>query len=56
MIELTLMKTPDKASELENQNLETEGERIPSKVGERDFVIVLALKEKHSPQRNLVSN
>ncbi|WP_049500595.1 23S rRNA (pseudouridine(1915)-N(3))-methyltransferase RlmH, partial [Streptococcus oralis] len=44
MIELTDEKTPDKASELENQKiLETEGERILSKVGERDFVVVLAI-------------
>ncbi len=57
MIELTDEKTPDKASELENQKiLETEGERILSKVGERDFVVVLAIEGKHSPQRNLVSN
>ena len=45
MIELTDEKTPDKASELENQKiLETEGERILSKVGERDFVVVLAIE------------
>ena len=47
MIELTDEKTPDKASELENQKiLETEGERILSKVGERDFVVVLAIEGK----------
>lgn len=47
MIELTDEKTPDKASELENKKiLETEGERIFSKVGERDFVIVLAIEGK----------
>ena len=47
MIELTDEKTPDKASELENQKiLETEGERIISKVGERDFVVVLAIEGK----------
>ena len=47
MIELTDEKTPDKASELENQKiLETEGERILSKIGERDFVIVLAIEGK----------
>ena len=45
MIELTDEKTPDKASELENQKiLETEGERILSKVGERDFAVVLAIE------------
>lgn len=47
MIELTDEKTPDKASELENQKiLETEGERILSKVRERDFVVVLAIEGK----------
>lgn len=47
MIELTDEKTPDKASELENQKiLDTEGERILSKVGERDFVVVLAIEGK----------
>ena len=47
MIELTDEKTPDKASELENQKiLETEGERILSKVGKRDFVVVLAIEGK----------
>ena len=47
MIELTDEKTPDKASELENQKiLETEGARILSKVGERDFVLVLAIEGK----------
>lgn len=47
MIELADEKTPDKASEIENQKiLETEGERILSKVGERDFVVVLAIEGK----------
>lgn len=47
MIELTDEKTSDKASELENQKiLETEGARILSKVGERDFVVVLAIEGK----------
>ena len=47
MIELADEKTPDKASELENQKiLETEGARILSKVGERDFVLVLAIEGK----------
>ena len=47
MIELTDEKTPDKASELENQKiLETEGARILSKVGEREFVVVLAIEGK----------
>lgn len=47
MIELADEKTPDRASELENQKiLETEGARILSKVGERDFVVVLAIEGK----------
>ena len=47
MIELADEKTPDKASDLENQKiLETEGARILSKVGERDFVVVLAIEGK----------
>ena len=47
MIELADEKTPDRASELENQKiLEIEGQRILSKVGDRDFVIVLAIEGK----------
>ena len=47
MIELADEKTPDKASEIENQKIiETEGARILSKVGERDFVLVLAIEGK----------
>ena len=44
MIELADEKTPDRASESENQKiLEIEGQRILSKVGDRDFVIVIVL-------------
>lgn len=47
MIELADEKTPDKASESENQKiLEIEGQRILSKVGDRDFVIALAIEGK----------
>ena len=47
MIELADEKTPDKASESENQKiLEIEGQRILSKVRDRDFVIVLAIEGK----------
>lgn len=47
MIELTDEKTPDKASESENQKiLEIEGQRILSKIADRDFVIVLAIEGK----------
>ena len=47
MIELADEKTPDRASDSENQKiLQTEGNRILSKVGDRDFVIVLAIEGK----------
>ena len=47
MIELADEKTPDKASDSENQKiLEIEGQRILSKVGDRDFVIALAIEGK----------
>ena len=47
MIELADEKTPDRASESENQKiLQIEGNRILSKVGDRDFVIVLAIEGK----------
>ncbi|HGQ0150785.1 rRNA large subunit methyltransferase [Streptococcus pneumoniae] len=47
MIELSDEKTPDKASESENQKiLEIEGQRILSKIADRDFVIVLAIEGK----------
>ncbi|MDS8467782.1 23S rRNA (pseudouridine(1915)-N(3))-methyltransferase RlmH [Streptococcus pneumoniae] len=47
MIELSDEKTPDKASESENQKiLEIEGQRILSKITDRDFVIVLAIEGK----------
>lgn len=47
MIELADEKTPDRASESENQKiLEIEGQRILSKVSDRDFVIALAIEGK----------
>ncbi|MDS3796407.1 23S rRNA (pseudouridine(1915)-N(3))-methyltransferase RlmH [Streptococcus pneumoniae] len=47
MIELSDEKTPDKASESENQKiLEIEGQRILSKIADRDFVILLAIEGK----------
>ncbi|HGS2855113.1 TPA: 23S rRNA (pseudouridine(1915)-N(3))-methyltransferase RlmH [Streptococcus pneumoniae] len=47
MIELSDEKTPDKASESENQKiLEIEGQRILSKIADRDFVIVSAIEGK----------
>ena len=45
IIELADEKTPDKASQLENQQiLAKEGERILSKVADREFVIALAIE------------
>ena len=46
MIELADEKTPDRASDSENQKiLELEGNRILSKIGDREFVVVLASEE-----------
>lgn len=45
MIELADEKIPDNASEAENEKiLEIEGNRILSKIGQRDFVVVLAIE------------
>ena len=50
MIELPDEKTPDRASDLENQQiLEKEGNRILSKIGDRDFVITLAIEGQQFP-------
>ena len=47
MIELADEKTPDRASDSENQKiLELEGTRSLSKIGDRDFVIVRAIEGK----------
>ena len=47
MIELPDEKTPDRASELENQQiLQKEGDRIMKKINDRDYVIALALEGK----------
>ena len=47
MIELADEKTPDRASDSENEKiLELEGNRIISKIGDREFVIVLAIEGK----------
>lgn len=49
-IELPDEKTPDNASESENKLiLEKEGRRILSKVGDRDYVIALAIEGKQFP-------
>ena len=47
MIELADEKTPDRARDSENEKiLELEGNRIISKIGDREFVIVLAIEGK----------
>ena len=49
-IELPDEKTPDNASESENKLiLEKEGRRILSRVGDRDYVISLAIEVKQVP-------
>ena len=49
-IELPNEKTPDNASESENKLiLEKEGRRILSKVGDRDYVIAIAIEGKQFP-------
>ena len=49
-IELVDEKTPDRASQLENQQiLEKEGERILSKISDKEYVIVLAIEGKQFP-------
>ena len=48
MIELADEKTPDRASDSENAKiLDVEGNRILSKIGEREFVVVLAIEGKN---------
>ena len=47
IVELADEKTPDKASEVENQQiLEKEGNRILAKISEREFVVALAIEGK----------
>ena len=53
-IELTDEKTPDNASESENKAiLDKEGQRILAKVGDRDYVIALAIEGKQFPSEQL---
>lgn len=50
MIELADEKTPDKASDLENQQiLEKEGNKILAKINEREFVFALAIEGNQFP-------
>ena len=45
MVELADEKTPDRASDSENEKiLDLEGNRILSKIGDREFVVVLAIE------------
>ena len=47
MIELADEKTPDRSSDSENEKiLDLEGNRILSKIGDREFVVVLAIEGK----------
>lgn len=49
-VELVDEKTPDRASQLENQQiLEKEGQRILSKISDKEYVIVLAIEGKQFP-------
>ena len=50
IVELADEKTPDKASDLENQQiLEKEGNKILAKINEREFVIALAIEGEQFP-------
>ena len=56
IVELADEKTPDKASEVENQQiLEKEGSRILAKVSEREFVVALAIEGKQFPSEEFSS-
>ena len=47
IVELADEKTPDRASDSENEKiLDLEGNRILSKIGDREFVVVLAIEGK----------
>ncbi|MBS9335211.1 23S rRNA (pseudouridine(1915)-N(3))-methyltransferase RlmH [Fructobacillus sp. M1-13] len=54
LVELADEKTPEKASEAENQAIMAkEGARIWTKIGERDYVVVLAIEGKQLPSEKL---
>lgn len=54
MVELPDEKTPDRASEAENEIiLKKEADRILNKIGERDFVIALAIEGKEFSSESL---
>lgn len=53
MIEVADEKTPEKASEAENQQIMAkEAERLQGKIGERDYVVVLAIEGKQLPSED----
>lgn len=54
IIEVSDEKTPDRASQAENLNiLEKEEQRLLTKIGERDYVIVLAIEGKQMSSEKL---
>ncbi|GAO99205.1 23S rRNA (pseudouridine(1915)-N(3))-methyltransferase RlmH [Fructobacillus ficulneus] len=54
MIEVPDEKTPEKASQAENQQIMAkEADRIQGKIGDRDFVVVLAIEGKQLPSEKL---
>ena len=56
-IELPDEKTPDNASEAENKAiLDKEGQRILAKVGDRDYVIALAIEGKQFPSEQFANS
>lgn len=53
LVELPDEKTPDRASDLEKQQiLDKEGQRILSKIGEREFVFVLDIQGRQYPSED----
>ena len=53
LVEVADEKTPDQASPAENQQiLEKEATRILAKIGERDFVVVLAIEGQQFPSES----
>lgn len=50
LVELSDEKTPDSASQAENEQiLKKESDRIMAKIGERDFVVALAIEGQQFP-------
>ncbi|MFU2205443.1 23S rRNA (pseudouridine(1915)-N(3))-methyltransferase RlmH [Streptococcus pluranimalium] len=56
IIELPDEKTPDQASSAENNNiLAKEGDKILAKIGDRDYVIALAIEGKQSSSEDFAN-